>query len=126
MTAGLLPEGFGSLEPLVDSWGVRTSNGRSRRRIASTEAERQAFYDAMAPELERALDHLDRYDVDQLPPPEQRLLDLVLMTAHISLAVEKQGPDEATHAIAQATFTITRSTADELSAPIRPEEDRWK
>ncbi|MET0146613.1 MAG: hypothetical protein ABW328_17770 [Ilumatobacteraceae bacterium] len=110
--AALLPPGFEGLEPLVADWAISGSDARKRRRIASSEAERLAFYAAMGADVERALDHLDQFPVDDLDASHQRLMDLVLMLAHVALAVEKQGESESYHSISQAHFTITRATED--------------
>ena len=80
--ASLLPDGFFVLEAFVADWAVAGSA------------------------------YLDAFPVDALDERQQRLLDLMLMLAHVALAVEKQGANEAVHAINHAHFTITRSTED--------------
>jgi hypothetical protein len=107
-----LPEGFGDLAPFVPLWSLAGSDARKRRRIASTEHERQAFYAAAAPRLADALAHLDRLPLGDLAGADRNLMNLVLSLAHVSLAVEKQGSNEARHAVNHAFFTITRSTED--------------
>jgi len=111
-TASQLPGSFESLEPLAAFWAIRGSDARKKRRIASTEEERVTFYNAVAPELARALEYLDRFDIEKLDEKQSRLLDMMLTLAHISLAVESQGKNESFHAISHACFTITRSTED--------------
>jgi hypothetical protein len=108
----LLPPGFSALDPFVADWAVAGSNARKNRRLASTEAERLAFYAAATPLLEPAFAYLDQFDIDALEPEQKRLLDLMLMLAHVALAVEKQGSSEAAHAVNHAHFTLTRSTED--------------
>jgi hypothetical protein len=112
MTAAILPGGFEDLAGFAQDWAIRGADARKRRRIASTEAERQAFYEAVLPRAQAALDYLDQFEVDALGPDQQRLMDLLLTFAHVSLAVEAQGPDEAYHALSHAEFTITRNTED--------------
>jgi hypothetical protein len=107
-----LPNGFSDLEPFVADWAVAGSDARMRRRLASKEDERLAFYAAATPLLEPALAYLDQFAVDALDHQQQRLLDLILMLAHVALAVERQGANEAVHAVNHAHFTITRSTED--------------
>ena len=108
----LLPSGFERLEPFAVAWGISGSDARKRRRIESGEAERCEFYEIMTEEVERALAHLDEFPVDALDAPQQRLMDMVLMLAHVALAVEKQGDAESYHALSHAHFTITRATED--------------
>ncbi|MGE0386537.1 MAG: hypothetical protein AB7Q97_17555 [Gammaproteobacteria bacterium] len=111
-TSALLPQGFETLEGFAQSWAVAGSDVRRKRRIASTAQERDAFYAAAVVHLDRALEYLDEFALDRLDARQQRLLDLMLMLAHVSLAVEKQGANEALHAINHAHFTITRSAHD--------------
>ena len=66
------------------------------------------------PRVPAGLDYLDQFDVDSLDAPEQRLMDLLLTFAHVSLAVEAQGPDEAYHALSHAHFVITKGAEDRL------------
>lgn len=55
---------------------------------------------------------LDSRPIDGLSETEQRLMNLCLAFAHIALAVEVQGPDEARHAALSAHMKIVRSNAD--------------
>ena len=77
--------------------------------------DRQAYYDAMKGLLAPALDLLDKKPLGELDAAEQRLMDMALSFAHIALAVEVQGPDEAKHAKLRAHMKIVRSTADAVS-----------
>jgi hypothetical protein len=106
----LLPADFADLDSFVTVWAIAGSNARKSRRIASTPAERMSFYDVAMPRLPSALAYLDRFDVDSLDVPQQNLMNMMLMLAHISLAVEKQGANEERHKVNHAHFTITRST----------------
>jgi hypothetical protein len=114
VTGAPLPEGFEDLAPFAEAWAVHGSDARKRRRIASTEDERQAFYEAALPRVPAALAYLDAFDVDALDGPQKRLMDLMLTFAHVSLAVEAQGPDEAYHALSHAHFIITRGAEDQV------------
>jgi len=110
--SALLPAGFEALTPYVEAWAIHGGDARKRRRIASTPEERADFYGAALPLMKDALAHLDGFDLQAMPDPERRLLDLMLTLAHISLAIEKQGDNEPIHAVNHALFTITRSTED--------------
>jgi len=89
MAEALLPAAFADLEPFCARWALATTQERHRRRAGSSMAELQAFYEALTPRLEEALQHLDGFALDALPPAERRLLDLCLALADVSLAVEK-------------------------------------
>jgi len=111
-SATQLPPGFEDLEQFVDYWSVAGIDERKKRRIMSTDEQRQEFYAAGSRHLVRALDYLDQYPIDDLENPQQSLLNLMLSLAQVSLAVEKQGSNEAYHARSHAHFTISRSTED--------------
>ena len=112
MNGGLLPAGFAALEPFVDHWAVPTLGGRDRARLASTPDQRRAFYDAAGALAPAAFARLDSLALDRLEPPDRRLLDLMLSLAHVALAVELQGDEEAVHARGAAMMPIVRGHAD--------------
>jgi hypothetical protein len=99
------------LQPVVADWALPGSAVRAARRNASSAAEREAFYAAILPLLPDALDRLDAKPLAQHDPGEAALTNLCLMAAHIALAVEALGPDEARHAPHRAEMRITRSPA---------------
>lgn len=107
-----LPAGFEALEPFVAGWAIKGAANRARRRLDSEEAERVAFFEAAKPLLQPALAHLDQKPLDQLDAREKRLMDLMLTFAHITLAVETQGDEEAKHAKDARFLTITRAPSD--------------
>ena len=108
-----LPAGFASLEPFADHWAIAGTAARAARRSASRAEEREAFFAAAAPLLDAALDYLDMRSLGTFTPAEQRLMDLMLMLAHVALAVEIQGPDEAASAPWRERMRIDRSAADQ-------------
>lgn len=110
--APLLPDGFASLEPFVARFAVEGTAHRAQLRSDSTAAEREAFYAAAKDLIPVALDLLDTRPLGGLDAAEQRLMNLALAFAHIALAIEIQGPDEARHAKLRAHMKIVRSTAD--------------
>ena len=87
LPAETLPAGFGALEPFLD-WMLPTERERYARRLASTMAEMQAFYDAAFPLLEPALTHLDKFGLAELPEPERNLLHLMRSLVMVSFPVE--------------------------------------
>ncbi len=108
-----LPAGFAALEPFAPRWALSTTAERAALRTASTQEEREAFFAVAAPLLDHALDYLDTIALDAFSAEEQRLMDLTLSLAHVALAVEIQGPDEAKSAPWRDRMRIDRSTADQ-------------
>lgn len=108
----LLPEAFAQLEPFAAQWSLPTSAQRTMARSTATAEERQAFYDAMSPLAAGVIDELDAKPLAALSQAERHLLDMTLAYAHVALAVEIQGPDEAWHRQWRDRMVVTRSPAD--------------
>jgi hypothetical protein len=83
----MLPAEFAALEPFGD-WILATEPERYAKRLASTMAEMQAFYDAAFPLLEPAMAHLDRFPLHELPEAERSLLNLMQSLIMVSFPVE--------------------------------------
>jgi hypothetical protein len=83
----LLPAEFADLEPFA-GWALPTERERYAKRVASTMAELQAFYDASLPRLEAAMTYLDRYELDALPDDARNLLWLYCALVTVSFPVE--------------------------------------
>lgn len=77
MTENLLPEPFRTLTRYSD-WALATERERSAKERASTIEEVRAFYDAVAPQLEAIIAYLDRTPFSNMPPENQRLLNMAL------------------------------------------------
>lgn len=107
-----LPAGFQTLEPFVERFAISSSAARAQRRTDSTPEERRAFFDAALPLMGHALDYLDSKPLAELDDSERRLLDMAMTFAHVSLAVEIQGAQEAGHAPMREYMRITRSPSD--------------
>jgi hypothetical protein len=110
--ASKLPPGFEALEPFAEAWAIAGANNRTKRRVASTPAERVAFFEATKGLLVPALDYLDKKPLKDFDDEEQRLMNLLLTFAHVAMAVEVQGDDEARHAKYSPFMPITRAPAD--------------
>lgn len=108
----LLPEGYEALEPFAADWSLPTAAERAAKRGDATPEQRKAFYDAALPLAGAALAALDAKPLEALSEKEQRLLNLLLTFAHVSLAVEIQGEAEALHAFWRSRMQITRAPAD--------------
>jgi len=83
----VFPPDFADLEPFAD-WSLRTEAERYAKRLASTMAELQAFYDAAFPRLAPATAHLDALDIGALPEDATRLLWLCYSLVNVSFPVE--------------------------------------
>jgi len=82
-----LPAEFASLEPFTD-WVLATERERYAKRLASSMAQMQAFYDAALPLLSRASAYLDQFPLGALPEPERDLLLLMMSLVTVSFPVE--------------------------------------
>lgn len=84
-----LPEAFRDLECWVDEWGIEDGHERYLKRVDSSMQELQAFYDAMFPYGEAAIDYVDQFDYAQaLPEDAANLRNLVYSLITVALAVE--------------------------------------
>jgi hypothetical protein len=95
MSHKLLPDSFTDLEPLVATWALATETERNQRRLSSTMAEIQAFYDTMMPRMEAVLTYLNQFPLESTPgEPDtlsaetRRLVYLALSVAEVASAVE--------------------------------------
>lgn len=107
-----LPVGFEALEPFVETWSIDGAANRATRRLDSTEADREAFFNAAVDLAAPALELLDRKPLEQFDAREKRLMNLMLTLVHVSLAVEVQGDQEEFHARGARRVEITRAPAD--------------
>jgi hypothetical protein len=82
-----LPSEFADLEPFRD-WCLAAEKDRYSKRLASSMDDLQAFYDAAFPRLEAAMEHLDRYPLDELPEEAANLLWLCYSLVNVSFPVE--------------------------------------
>ena len=82
-----LPAEFADLEPFSD-WCLEFERERYAKRLASTMADLQAFYDAAFPRLEAAMTYLDQYALDALPDDATHLLWLCYSLVNASFPVE--------------------------------------
>ena len=83
----ILPAEFADLEPFAD-WALATESERYAKRLSSTMAELEAFYDAAFPRLEAAMAYLDQFPFDALPEDATRLLWVCYSLVNASFPVE--------------------------------------
>jgi hypothetical protein len=88
MAENLLPPAFAEFERFVETWSLPTERERYARRLASTMAELEEFYDECSPRLEEAIAYCDKFDLDELPEDVVRLLHLVYSLITVAMAVE--------------------------------------
>ena len=87
MTA-MLPAEFADLEPFAADWCLASEPERFAKRLASSMAEMQAFYDAVTPRAEAAMAYLDRYPLDDMPAEALHLMHLLFSMIMVSFPVE--------------------------------------
>jgi hypothetical protein len=83
----VLPPEFSDLEPFAD-WSLATEAERYAKRLSSTMAELQAFYDGAFPRLEAILASLDQFELKSLSEPWTHLLRLSYSLVNVSFPVE--------------------------------------
>ena len=88
MADALLPPDFSDLELWVEDWCLDSEPERYAKRLSSTMAEIQAFYDAIFPRAEEAITYLEKFPLDDLPDDAHRLLKLLYSLILISFPIE--------------------------------------
>ena len=83
----VFPPEFADLEPFAD-WSLRTEGERYAKRLSSSMAELQAFYDAAFARLVDAMAYLDALEFGALPEDATRLLWLTYSLVNASFPVE--------------------------------------
>ncbi len=86
-----LPPIFAELAPFVAHWACPTTNERVRARSVLPQEDIQAFYDAMVPRLDEAIDYIDSVGLHTLTPEAATLTRLVLGLGQASIAIEIHG-----------------------------------
>lgn len=104
----MLPPQFADLEPWARTWSLASEQERWDRRHASTMEELIAFYDAVFPRLEEAIEFCDKHDLDDLPEDVLNLLHLIYSLALVAMAVEIFGQPKT---VDSADATLTRVAA---------------
>jgi hypothetical protein len=84
-----LPAQFAQLAQWVPEWAIEDGHERYVKRVNSTMAEIQAFYDAVFPHAEAAVAYLNEFDYQKpLPEDAANLRNLLYALITVSLAVE--------------------------------------
>jgi hypothetical protein len=82
-----LPPEFADLEAFTD-WCLPSEAQRYAKRLAGNMVEMQAFYDAVAPRAEEALNYCDKFPLDDLPEDVLNLMHLLYSFVSVSFPVE--------------------------------------
>ena len=102
-----LPQEFSQLEHLVGDWAIEDGHTRYVKRVNSSMAELQAFYDEVFPFAEEAVVYIDKFDYSEpLPDDVANLRNLLYSLITISLAVELWKQPRVKHS---STTILTRS-----------------
>ncbi len=83
-----LPQQFADLAPFADKWAIDTEQARRVERMNTSQSDLMTFYQAMKPVLDSAVQYLNQFDLNQMAPPEKRLLQMSLSLVEISVAIE--------------------------------------
>ena len=82
------PSEFADLEPFTE-WCLATEQERYDKRLASTMAEMQEFYDAAFGRLEDAIVYLDaRFPLNEMPDDAKALMHLMQSLVMVSFPIE--------------------------------------
>ncbi len=102
----VLPQDFSQLEHLVAEWAIEDGHERYVKRVNSSMAEIQAFYDEVFPHAEEAVAYIDKFDyAEPLPDDVANLRNLLYSLITVSLAVELWRQPRVKHS---ATTILTR------------------
>lgn len=86
-----LPAAFAELQPFVAHWARATTNERVAARSTLPLKEIRAFYDAIVPRLDEAINYIDGIGLNALTPEAETLTRLVLGAGQASIAIEIHG-----------------------------------
>lgn len=88
MTETLLPSAFAELEEFAQLWCLPTETQRWERRVNSSMADMEQFYNAFFPRLEEAIEYCDKFSLDELPQDATNLLHLIYSLIMVAMSVE--------------------------------------
>ena len=87
MAESLLPDQFKDLEPYL-AWALESERERTEKKATTSIDEIRAFFDAMMPQLDKILDHLDGCFGEEMPVREHRLYLMSLSLVEVATFVE--------------------------------------
>ncbi|MEV7389053.1 hypothetical protein [Streptomyces sp. NPDC091215] len=86
----VFPDGFHELEPFAD-WAIQGERARYAKRVASTMAELQAFYDVAFPLLRKGTVYLEQVAMEGIGEQDKRLLWAFCSLVTVAFPVEAWG-----------------------------------
>ena len=101
-----LPSQFAELESLAEVWACATERERHTRRLTSEFEQLKQLYDAVLPEVEQIVAHLNQFPMGELPEQEQNLLNLSLSCMEVALPVEAHGQTTVPGGFDPARFEV--------------------
>jgi hypothetical protein len=81
------PDQFAALEPFAD-WALPSEKDRYEKRLASSMAELQEFYDAAFPALQGGVEYLQSVEIDGISDEDRNLTWLFCALVTVSFPVE--------------------------------------
>jgi hypothetical protein len=88
MAETLLPSAFAELEEFAQLWCLPTETQRWERRVNSSMADMEQFYNAFFPRLEEAIEYCDKFSLGELPQDATNLLHLIYSLIMVAMSVE--------------------------------------
>ncbi|WP_067693993.1 hypothetical protein [Nocardia jejuensis] len=88
MSTTLLPAEFADLEQFAAVWCLAAESERYDRRLASSMADMQRFYDAITPRAQDAIAYCDKFPLEDLPEDAKNLMYLIYSMIMVSFPVE--------------------------------------
>jgi hypothetical protein len=89
MSTKVLPKGFERLERFAGKWSVAGEFERLQQREGSSLAELQDFYDTMKTEIDRVMEHLQRFKMGNMPEETVNLYRLGLSFMEVGFFLER-------------------------------------
>jgi hypothetical protein len=108
-----LPAGFDDLD-VYTGWALATETERNHKRIDSSQADIEAFANAMLPRVDAICGYLDAYPLDTMPDDARRLYFMLLSVAEVAPSVEGYNAPRVPYG-----FDSSRFQAQE-DFPLRP------
>ena len=87
LTASGLPVEFVDLEPF-SAWILETQPERYGKRLASTMAQLQAFYDVAFPRIQDLIAYANQFPLDDMPEEARRVMRLIFSLIEVGFPVE--------------------------------------
>ncbi|HKQ84714.1 MAG TPA: hypothetical protein VJS42_21130 [Steroidobacteraceae bacterium] len=86
-----LPERYATLEQGWGEWIIDTEPARARLRLAKSDEELRAFYEALQPQMPELIKFIDQYPIEALPADVKNLWWLVSSYLGVAVALEIYG-----------------------------------